>query len=483
MSEATPAAPAAPGGALPRWASPYLPRFREILHALSLIEGFALMPVDVPSEDVARALAAWLTAEGQPVTIIEPSTEEAWRGLTPALFQAQPGAEGVVMVLGSRGEPPGMMWGLGLLNQRRDSMGKHLGRPLLWCGPWSFLDATWRAAPDLWSVADVPKRLEAPGRAPPPYPFEWTGGEVPQGLLDKLAEVLSIPRRQVLDREPRPPLTTTVTLLISHILIDAHRSYFSTAINRDVPPSGAVRERLPDLLVVMNNQAIEQAQDKDTALVLVTALWLAGLGVNRSSTELLNAWDPLATSALTNRMRGVALAVKAQILACSGQYELARIPCEEAIPVLRSTQDTFSEAHALRVLGYVHGFEGRLVEAEGAYDAALALFRRLGLRRGEAHVLRGLGDLRLVTDRLTDARQLYERALALYREIGDRLGEANAQRSLGDLFFLLEDLDAADTAFREALRIYREIGILEGERVIPHRLAEVAREKALRPGA
>ncbi len=83
----------------------------------------------------------------------------------PRLFATKPPPSGVIMVIGGRGSTPGVIAGLRLLNQRRDSLARHLNAPLLWCGPSSFFDSTWQLAPDFWSVAAVPARIHAtPGR-------------------------------------------------------------------------------------------------------------------------------------------------------------------------------------------------------------------------------------------------------------------------------------------------------------------------------
>ncbi len=57
--------------------------FSRILRAVDLLEGFVLFPVNVPGPDLARALAAWLGANGHPAEVIEPHDDAGWRGSCP----------------------------------------------------------------------------------------------------------------------------------------------------------------------------------------------------------------------------------------------------------------------------------------------------------------------------------------------------------------------------------------------------------------
>lgn len=415
------------GVALPRWASPYLPRFQEILHALSFPDGFVLMPVEVPSEDVAHALAAWLTAQRRPVTVVEPTAEEAWRGLTPALFEAEPEADGVLMVIGRRLESEGMMWGLRLLNQRRDSIGRHLGCPLLWCGPREFLDATWRAAPDLWSVADVPKRLEPPGREPPPYPIEWVS-------MFEISTLYAMNAARLAERSEFAAARSAFEASGEHKLGGSRPIALVLQCRLDLVTGAVPLDQLGDMLAGWRRY---------------------GQGLE---------WRERAHSELT-------LAEVRQLL---GDLPGAAQSCRDALARFAYSGDRLGEAYAHRAMGHMHVRGRSLSVAYRHYSEALKIFRRFDHRRGVAHVLRGLADWCLMKDRFTEAHQFYEKALSTYRDLGDRLGEANVQSSLGDLAALLDEGTAAGAAcYLEALRIYREIGVPWGERLAEERLANL----------
>ena len=61
------------------------------------------------------------------------------------------------------------------------------------------------------------------------------------------------------------------------------------------------------------------------------------------------------------------------------------------------------------------------------------------------------------------ARQRYEAALALYRKVGDVLGEANCIKSLGDIALRRSDHEAARQRYEAALPLYRKVGYVLGE--------------------
>lgn len=151
----------APDPSLPPWAEPYLPGFLDLLHLIDLSGGFVLVPLSIPGPDVAVALGEWLSTKGHPAFVIQPQDDVAWEHLAASLLAAKPAKGGVVMVIGSSEPPPGSYLGMRLVNEHRDSLVRHLGCPLLWCGPTSFLDFTWERAPDFWSIRSVDRQLEA----------------------------------------------------------------------------------------------------------------------------------------------------------------------------------------------------------------------------------------------------------------------------------------------------------------------------------
>ena len=152
--------------------------------------------------------------------------------------------------------------------------------------------------------------------------------------------------------------------------------------------------------------------------------------------------------------------------------------------------------------GLAHGL-GEFAQAVSHYEAALALYRLQGNRRGEAQTLGELGDVfsnRGEYDRARDflsqgldlsrkiqdasnetyilsrlgyvareqgdyaeSQRLTQQALDVNRRVGDRLGEGWSLGSLGYAFLGAGDSEKAVSHFEQCLIIYRECGQRSGE--------------------
>ena len=151
----------------PEWA-PHEEPFHDIARIVSLAPGFVLVPVAVPGPDLARALGQWLSEAGHPVVVHELIGDAEWEQLAGFLLTQSPPPDGVVMVISPGALPRGVSGALGLVNQARDAIVRTLRRPLLWCGPRSFLNLTWQNAPDFWSIRSVDHSMySAAGRVAP----------------------------------------------------------------------------------------------------------------------------------------------------------------------------------------------------------------------------------------------------------------------------------------------------------------------------
>jgi predicted ATPase/DNA-binding SARP family transcriptional activator len=95
-------------------------------------------------------------------------------------------------------------------------------------------------------------------------------------------------------------------------------------------------------------------------------------------------------------------------------------------------------------------------------EAALALYRELGDRRGAAGILQALGAVAREQSRYARARELHEEALAEYEALGDRHGVANAHDSLGFAAWLEGDFGTATAECVQALAAFTEFGDKEG---------------------
>jgi predicted ATPase/DNA-binding SARP family transcriptional activator/TolA-binding protein len=112
-----------------------------------------------------------------------------------------------------------------------------------------------------------------------------------------------------------------------------------------------------------------------------------------------------------------------------------------------------------------HDGAGALAEAQGDlaaaavhHQAALALRRELGDRRGEA---RSLADFGIIADKLgkpEQAKQLLMEALQIAREEEDVPRVAACLANLGFVALDQGELDAAAVAFRDSLALFRDLG-------------------------
>lgn len=176
------------GDSLPPWAKHHEPAFAGLLRGLERVTGFILQPLETPSRDVDRLLAAWLTARGRPTHLVAPADAQAWRSLVADLRSIPRDPCRIVLVSGPSTVDADVAHGLAMVNLHRDGIARDLACPLLWCGDEDFLHSTWDRAPDFWSIASVVKRLPALALAPPVPTLEVTaeGGEIDVDELDRL---------------------------------------------------------------------------------------------------------------------------------------------------------------------------------------------------------------------------------------------------------------------------------------------------------
>ncbi|WP_017316750.1 tetratricopeptide repeat protein [Mastigocladopsis repens] len=121
-------------------------------------------------------------------------------------------------------------------------------------------------------------------------------------------------------------------------------------------------------------------------------------------------------------------------------------------------------ADSLKKLGDLYfELKDEVKKANNCYQQALEIYRDIGDRLGEANTLKAIGDVLQFLDRRSEALERYEQALAFYRDIGDRLGEANTLKAIGDVLQFLKRSSEALERYEQALAFYREIGARLGE--------------------
>lgn len=119
---------------------------------------------------------------------------------------------------------------------------------------------------------------------------------------------------------------------------------------------------------------------------------------------------------------------------------------------------TPERAKALRAAGKLSFYLSRYALAQSLYQESLAIYQKLGIRRGVAQLLGSLGELTNYFGDPTLARSFLEESLALWREIQDRRGIAWALIHLGNSIGWFIDAVSANSLYQEGLTLFQELG-------------------------
>lgn len=431
---------------------PNIADFRRIARVLELADGFMLVPVEVPGPDMARRLASWLQAEGHPVEVVAPDGEERWRELAAALLATRPEAEGAVMLIGRREEAPGMQAGLRLVNQRRDSVGRHLGRPLLWCGPKEFLDLTWRAAPDLWSIADVPRRIEAVVQPAVDLPrLESTRAPQAETTPETL-ENYEAAREQ---GDWRNAARIGVALGREHLASDDLGQAESVALEvLGLIPAGEAPELEAPVQELLGRIRFAQGrlEEAEASYQSAAALYEA-VGSSFGRARVTDG------QALISERRG--------------QLEASLEGYRAALAEFERIGALYEQAILLTSIGRVLGTMRRIAEAETVFAEAQQIQERLGDLSGLAATLTNRGNLLTVAGRHEEARGQLQRALTICQKLGDRRGEALSLWLLGTVDAQTGRIDDARAHLEQALRFWEALGNVTGAMLTAYNLGRL----------
>jgi tetratricopeptide (TPR) repeat protein/transcriptional regulator with XRE-family HTH domain len=147
----------------------------------------------------------------------------------------------------------------------------------------------------------------------------------------------------------------------------------------------------------------------------------------------------------------------------------------QALAAARQAQDASGEAAALLSLGHLHVISDRLGEARGCWQAALAIFERLGEDTGRAMALAALALYRNDRAAVQQRRRQIQDALAILNQGEDSNPRARAcvLHYLGMLCHNHGRFELARRCFQEALRLHRGLGSSLGEARLLGRLGAV----------
>src|SRR5262249_29597443 len=122
------------------------------------------------------------------------------------------------------------------------------------------------------------------------------------------------------------------------------------------------------------------------------------------------------------------------------------------------TGDRPVEGLILGNLANLQLLEGRLQEAIGLQEQALAIHREVGARLHEGLALTNLATAHALQGRLEEARGLFRRALDIYRESPALRLEAVVLMNLGGTYADEARYDEAQAYYEQASAIFERIG-------------------------
>jgi predicted ATPase len=153
---------------------------------------------------------------------------------------------------------------------------------------------------------------------------------------------------------------------------------------------------------------------------------------------------------------------------------MAAVPGGRADPI---------RAYALRGAASLASEEGDFAEAEKLNEEALAIFRRLGDRRGISHVLNNLASMAIDQGNGSAALPLLEESMEIRKELGDRHGAGLVMSNLGLVAHDLKNHDEARSLFERGLAILRTLGSQRNIAMTSIKLSAVLREVGDYPSA
>ena len=141
----------------------------------------------------------------------------------------------------------------------------------------------------------------------------------------------------------------------------------------------------------------------------------------------------------------------------TGRYLLARRVSDEALARDRDRLPTAARSLALaRAAGLALTLMD-LPPARLLLEESLVIARKLGDLKAEARALAGLGVQALLEDRPQDALEVGRQSLAIYWKLGQKRGVAMALHNIASLESMLASPDQGRGNFEEALKLSREV--------------------------
>jgi len=202
----------------------------------------------------------------------------------------------------------------------------------------------------------------------------------------------------------------------------------------------------------------------ESALRLVGATmwpWFS-IGSSREGRDLALKTLDLPSASRQKAYRARALNTAGYLQWVLGEMDSARANIEEALAILKDSNDEASLAWSMQLLGLVLTSEGKYDLADAAMQDGVAIARKLGDIKSSSLSLVFQGDIALQRGHPHKARQIYEESARLLRSYGNVNFLAYPARRLGYLALEQNDISEAWGYFRESLNLNREVGDRRG---------------------
>lgn len=153
-----------------------------------------------------------------------------------------------------------------------------------------------------------------------------------------------------------------------------------------------------------------------------------------------------------------------------GDYEQAKLQCEQAIRLASGAPDIVATAYGY--MGDALKFQNDYDQATRYYLEGLALWEKTGDKSRLARAFNSLGAVAEERGMYDEAAAYYQKSLALCQEIGHSLGTAYLLNNLGVIYQDHHQLELARDYFQQSLNIFKRIGSKEGLALVYNNLAE-----------
>jgi eukaryotic-like serine/threonine-protein kinase len=140
-----------------------------------------------------------------------------------------------------------------------------------------------------------------------------------------------------------------------------------------------------------------------------------------------------------------------------GELEEAKASGEQARRILSDAGDGRGEARSLTCIANVLADQGKLSEAKGMHQQALALARKIGAQKDIAGALINLGNL-AAQDNLQESTANYREALRVASAVGDTADVLSARNNIAANLIVNGQFEEATAMLQGALQSARDLG-------------------------